>query len=253
MAKLLVKPQVVYAGGLAPAGNVAQPGSTVGGVTVYSGDPTTLQALAAWANGLAAQLNPASGGLNSQVLEEMNGILYVLTYQLAYLKQAGVPEWDSTVAYYIGSIVQDGTGVLWVSKTDNNVGNALAAGANWKTYASTLLGASSPLLKAWVVFDGRTGAIDASFNVNSVARTSAGVYLVTFAAAMADAVYGFAGSCGTRAGEGWISGDDNLVCGGAPGKTVIRTTAQCSVFSYDRGNTNCEDSSLVAVNFFGNP
>lgn len=252
MAKIPVKIQKIFASALAPAGNVAQAGSTVGGVPVYSSDPAVLQGLAAWANGIQAQLINAPGGLSSPVLEELNGILLTLSYQIAYLKQQGIAEWDPTVTYFTGSWALSAAGVPYVSKTDNNTNNILTDATNWQTFASTLLGASAPLLKAWVTFDGRTGAIDASFNVSGVARLSAGIYLVTFTAAMADAFYGFSGSAGTRNGFAFINGDDNIICGGAPGHATIRTAAQCQIFCYDRPNQASEDSSQISLSFFGN-
>lgn len=252
MAKLPVKLLKLFGGNLPAGSNVAQFGSLAAAAPAYSLDPAVIQALPAWLNGMAAALLNTGGGLSSPALEDFNGLLFVLTYQLAYLKQQGVAEWDPSVTYFIGSIAQDGAGVLYVSVADNNTNNALGNPTYWRTYASTLLGASAPLLKAWVVFDGRSGAIDSAFNVGSVVRTSAGVYEVNFVPAMADAFYGFSGSCGTRPGVPWISGDDNLIVGGAPGKTVIRTAAKCTIFAYDRGNTTCEDSSMVSVQFFGN-
>lgn len=251
MSRIPVKLQKIFAGALTPTGNIAQAGSTVGGTPVYSADPATLQALAAWANGLQAQLINAPGGLSSPVLEELNGILLTLTYQLAYLKQQGIAEWDPTVTYYTGCWAISAAGVPYISKTDGNTNNALTDPTNWQTFASTLLGASDPLLKAWVTFDGRTGAIDQQFNVASVSRLSSGIYLVTFTAAMTDAFYGFSGSAGTRNGNSFINGDDNIICGGAPGKTVVRTAAQCTIFCYDRPNQASEDSSMISVQFFG--
>lgn len=254
MAKLPVKFLKLFGGLLSPGGNIAQFGSLAATSPAFSNDPDVIQALAAWQNGMAAALINTGGGQSSPALEDFNGLLYVLSYMIAYLKQEGIAEYDPAVTYYINSIVKDpATGALFVSKTDNNTGNPLVVGTNWKTYASTLLGANGPLLKGWVIFDGRTGAIDSAFNVSSVVRTSAGCYTINFAAAMADALYGFTGSCSTRPGVGWISGDDNLITGGAPGKTVIRTVNQCTVFSYDRGDVATQDSSLIAIQFFGNP
>lgn len=253
MAKLPVKLQNIFAGALPPSGNIAEPGSTVAGSTVYSNDPAALQSLAAWGNGVAAQVFNASGGLNAPILEEMNGILYVLTYQLAYLKQAGIAEWDPTVVYYTGSWAMI-AGIPYVSKTDNNVNhNPTSDATNWKTFASTILSSLTPLMKAWVVFDGTTGAIDSSYNVSSVNRTSAGKYVVNFTAAMADAKYGFSGSCGTRPGLGALNGDDNIVNGGVPGATPIRTTTQCSIYAFDRPSFATEDAGIISVQFFGNP
>lgn len=251
MPKLPVVTQKIFGGGLIPASNIAIFGSLAAGAPAFSGDPAAIQSLAAWLNGMAASLINTGGGNASPALEDFNGLLFVLSYQLAYLKQAGVAEYDPSVTYFIGSMVNDGTGVLWVSKTDNNTGNPLIVGTNWKTYASTLLGASDPLLKAWVVFDGRTGAVDAAFNVASVTRTSAGVYVVNFAAPMTSAIYGFSGTCGVRPGVGYLPGDDNVITGGAPGKTVVRTANQCTVFAYDRGDVATQDSGMISLQFFG--
>lgn len=251
MARLPVKVQKIFAGSLTPTGNIAQPGSTAGGTPVYSNDPEILQALAAWVNGLQAQLLDASGGLSAPVLEEFNGIFLELTYQLAYLKQQGIAEWDPTVTYYQGCWAVDAAGVPYISKTNGNINNVLTDGTNWQTFASTLLGAADPLLKAWVTFDGRTGAIDRQFNIASVVRVGAGIYQITFAAPMTDDFYGFAGSAGTRNGLTFINGDDNTITGGAPGRTVVRTATTCTVFCYDRPNQACEDSSMISVNFFG--
>lgn len=252
MANLPVKPQLIFGGSLAASPNIAQPGSTVGGTPAYSLDLAVLQALPAWLLGYASQLENAPGGLASPVLEELNGILYVITTQLAFIKQKGLCDWDPTVTYYSGFWARDpSTGAAFLSKTDNNTNNALTDGTNWKTLASTLLGGTDTQLKAWVTFDGRSGAIDESFNISGVARTSAGIYQITFGAAMADAFYGFSGSAGTRNGLGFINGDDNTITGGAVGKTVVRTATTCTVFCYDRPNQACEDSSMISVQFFG--
>lgn len=250
--KLGVKPITIFGSGVPASGNVAQPGSTKAGSTVYSQDPTTLQALAAWANGLTSQLIDTSGGQNSQVLEELNGILFVLTYQLAYLKQAGVAEWDPTVPYFISSFAVGSDGKLYVSKTNSNINNDPTADAtNWQTFASTLLGASDPLLKAWVVFDGRTGVIDTGFNVASITRLGAGKYRAAFSSPLASAFYGLAGTAGTRPGQAWIPGDDNHITAGMSGQTPARTTSLCDFFCYDRGDNVAQDSSMISVNFFG--
>jgi hypothetical protein len=45
------------------------------------------------------------------------------------------------------------------------------------------------IAKAWVRFTGATGAIIGSFNISSVTRSSAGIYIVNFTTNMADANY----------------------------------------------------------------
>lgn len=253
MAKLPVALQKIFAGGLPPSGNIAQPGSTASGTPVYSSDPAILQQLAAWANGYAAQLINAPGGLSSPVMEELNAILFVLTYQIAYLKQAGIPEWDPTVTYYANSWALV-AGVPYISNTDANINNnPVTDPVNWKTYTSTLAGAANSQIKAWVNFDGRTGAIDTSFGIFAVGRTGSGVYLITFLTPFTTAnSYGWAGSCGTRVGALFSSGDDNFLCGNVRGFTPVRGANFCQIFCFDRVLSANEDSSQISLVFFGN-
>lgn len=253
MAKIPVAPLKIFGAALTPAGNIAQPGSTAAGAPAYSGDLSVLQALPAWLNGIAAQLINAPGGLASPVLEEWNAILFVLSTQIAYMKQQGLAEWDPTVTYFVGSFANDGAGNLYISKTDNNINNVLTDTNNWKTFVSTLAGAANSQIKAWVNFDGRTGAIDSSFGIFSVGRTGSGVYLITFLTPFTNAnSYGWSGSCGTRVGAVFSSGDDNFLCGNVRGFTPVRSANFCQVFCFDRVLSANEDSSQISLVFFGN-
>lgn len=78
-------------------------------------------------------------GANSPTIEDQNAICYLYAYQLAYLMQQGVAEWDTATNYWIGSIAQDGVGNLYVSLTGSgtspNVGNALSSTTNWRSIA----------------------------------------------------------------------------------------------------------------------
>src|SRR5580698_1314397 len=48
---------------------------------------------------------------NSPTIEDMNSLCYLFAYQLAYILQVGVPEWDSGTTYYTGDIVSS-SGIL---------------------------------------------------------------------------------------------------------------------------------------------
>ena len=112
------------------ASNNGQFGSAQASAPLTSTDPSVIQGLAAWASGW---LSAVIGGQKLPPLEEFQGVSYVHSYMTSYLFQEGVPEYDVGTTYYTNSIVKkSGTYQLWGSKVDNNVGNALTAGANWQ-------------------------------------------------------------------------------------------------------------------------
>jgi hypothetical protein len=133
MAKINRFLQTVF-GSTAGGNQVGKFGSLAAGAPAYSTDPAVIQSLSNFAQGwLGAVL-----GNNSPAIEDMNGLHLVQTSGLKYLNQMGVSEWISTESYYIGSIVNSG-GILYVSKTDNNLGNALTDSVNWAYYINKRL------------------------------------------------------------------------------------------------------------------
>ena len=127
MAKLVRKHQKVFAGDVSPTNVVAKFGSYAASAPSYSSDPDVIQELAAygsgWGSALVNNYTPA--------LQDMNALFFLITRQLAYLFQAGVPEWSATETYYIGSTVNDGSGNIFASLADNNINNALTDGTKW--------------------------------------------------------------------------------------------------------------------------
>jgi hypothetical protein len=110
---------------------MAQVGSLAASApATYSGTtitPTIVQSLANYLSGWFGIVI----GANSPAIEDMNSLFFLLTYQLSYLFGLGVPEWDSGTTYFIGSIVQDGSGNLYKSLTNTNLNNALSSSTNW--------------------------------------------------------------------------------------------------------------------------
>ena len=209
MARLPRKTQKIFGGSLSASGNVAQIGSTVTGTPVYSTDLDTIQALTAYLNGFSSQV---VAGTASPVLQEFNAVLRMLTQQVGYILQLGVQEWVATTSYYVGSMAQDGAGVLYVSLTDDNLGNALVDTNNWQPYADRIL-ANPRTAKAWVAFNGTTAALYDNFNAATVAKIGTGNYLITFDTALDYSNFAFALSCAQ---------DDNVL-----------ETVQCTRFSGD--------------------
>ncbi len=133
MAKITRATQLIF-GSNASATQLAKFGSFAAGSPVtYSGltvTPTLIQSLSnyltGWFGAIVGSDNPA--------IEDMNSLFYLVTYQLAYGFQTGIPEWDSGTTYYKGSTVTDtgGLGIQYVSITDTNLNHAVTDTANWK-------------------------------------------------------------------------------------------------------------------------
>ncbi len=94
-------------------------GSLAAASPQYSKDPETIQSLNAFLTGWAAE----TIANNRPALEDFNAIDFLTFYQLCYLLQTGVAEWNAETTYYIGSIVNDGTGVLYKSLANDNIDN----------------------------------------------------------------------------------------------------------------------------------
>lgn len=104
------------------------------GTKLITNNITTLQALSAFENGWKdAVLINSAGQPSLPPLEEDQALHYIETYQIAYLLQEGIPEYNADTTYYKNSIVKEaGTYNLYGSLVDNNVGNALTDIDNWE-------------------------------------------------------------------------------------------------------------------------
>lgn len=171
--KITRKTQKVFASNAGGSG-VAEFGSTAAGSTVFTTDLAVIQS-AEFEEGLASGI--IAGSKRLPVYEEMNGVYYTTTKQLAYLFENGIPEWDSGTEYFATSIVRKtNTYELYGSIGNNNIGNALPSAvsdANW-----TYLGVLSNLSGSYLPIAGGTvtGAINeaAYVTVASASTTDIG-------------------------------------------------------------------------------
>lgn len=84
----------------------------------------------AWTGGW---IQAVLGASKFPAVEDMNAVNYVFSYQLGYLFERGIPEYDSGTTYNIGDITRAaGTGNIYISKIDTNLGNALSVTADWQ-------------------------------------------------------------------------------------------------------------------------
>lgn len=127
MARITRKLQKIFALNSSDNG---QFGSARAGTKVQTTDVEVLQALPAYGDGWNAA---TISGAKLPTLEEMQGLQYGLSYQIAYLMQEGIAEYQAATAYYIDSIVKEpGSVKLYASLTNNNVGNALSNATHWR-------------------------------------------------------------------------------------------------------------------------
>lgn len=101
-------------------------GSLAEGAPDYSTNPETIQSLGAYENGWYS----AVMGNNSPAMQDRNSLDFLNSYQLAYLMQSGVPEWNSETTYYIGSKVNV-DGEVYTSLVDDNLGNLIGDASKW--------------------------------------------------------------------------------------------------------------------------
>ena len=105
-----------------PTGNFGQFGSLAANANVTSKDPAVIQALQAWLNGLFSAVVQVGNEPAVPAIEDINSLFFVAFYQLAYLLQSGIPEWDGGTTYFKNNYCQV-SGTLYLSLTDNNVNN----------------------------------------------------------------------------------------------------------------------------------
>lgn len=127
MAKITRKNQKVF-GSNAAALEIAQFGSLAAATPTFTTDPETIQALGNYLGGWF----DAVIGQNSPAIEDMNAICFLYAYQLSYLMQTGIAEWNDETTYYIGSLVNNEFGKIYVSIADDNLNNALTDVTKWK-------------------------------------------------------------------------------------------------------------------------
>lgn len=134
MAKITTKLQKVF-GATGPTGVLGQFGSYKEGAPLYSDDVETIQALNEYGDGLASALINGA----PPAIQDVNGIFYVISKQIAYLMQQGIPEWNASTTYFIGSFVTrpDGTdGEIFMSVANDNLNYALTDTTKWMIYKS---------------------------------------------------------------------------------------------------------------------
>lgn len=133
MSRLSRLTQTLF-GSSAGLNQITQFGSFAAGSTTYITDASGVQGgnfLDGWFSAVLAD--------NAPCIEDMNALFLLTFFQIAYLMQAGIPEWDSATTYYTGSIVSDGAGLIYCSLANANINHAVTDATRWQLIGGTIL------------------------------------------------------------------------------------------------------------------
>lgn len=173
MAKLNRAIHKVF-GNSANANNIGQFGSAVAGTKKITKNIAEIQELDAWEKGWEAG---TVGGNRYPAIQERNGLDYEMSYQIGYMLQEGIAEWNANTTYYKGSIIKafDGTTArLYASLIDDNVGNAPnETSGNWALINPDL----DPLFKKTFV-SVNMGIGNGQTNLNDILPKDGQIYYV---------------------------------------------------------------------------
>ena len=104
-------------------------GSKSNGTPDYSKNIETLQSLVQFETGLRAMVTST----DAPYIQDQNSLFYIITSQLAYLFQSGIPEWDSQTEYFSGKSLVLKSGNIYIS-TANSTNIEPEVTAGWKGY-----------------------------------------------------------------------------------------------------------------------
>ena len=130
MAKIDRVLQKIF-GSTGGSGEFGKFGSDSLGAAATTKDIAQIQSLAPYLQGWFAATNNAN---EPPRIQDMNGLFLMLTTQLGYLFQNGIPEWEAGTSYYTTVSYCQRGGVIYRSKTDDNINHDPATddGTYWE-------------------------------------------------------------------------------------------------------------------------
>jgi hypothetical protein len=171
MAKITRATQTIF-GGTGSTSNFGQFGSLAASSPTTTKTPSVIQGLAAWLAGWQA----ATIGAFIPAYQDMNSVHYLAFYQICYILQMGIAEYDSSTTYYTNSIVQY-NGVQYQSLIDNNTGNEPDANPNsWKCISSNVYGGTVASASSMTLPNlGNSFKVTGTTTINNISAEPAGI------------------------------------------------------------------------------
>lgn len=162
MAKITRLAQLLFGSDAFAGSEIGVFGSLAAGAPAFAVDDSDIQDLptrftGGWFDAILGDSNPA--------IEDMNALFALAFRQLAYTLQTGVPEWNATTTYYIGSLVNDGLGNVYAAIQNGFTNQALTVVAYWRPITINLPVATDPLSGTVVL---AVGGANKTYDVNTV-------------------------------------------------------------------------------------
>ena len=129
------KYQKIFGGSLTPTGNISVYGTKKEGNVSYSDNLDVIQSN----NWLLGMIGGTSQD-KAPYLQDLNGIFYTITKQLAYIFQAGIPEWESQTEYFANKSFVSYGGDIYVATQNNTNEQPSANSSYWQTLKSFYIG-----------------------------------------------------------------------------------------------------------------
>lgn len=171
MAKITRAYQKIF-GGTGTTSDFGEFGSLAAGTPTTTKDPATIQSLGAWLGGWAE----ATIGILIPAYQDMNSVHYLAFYQICYILQMGISEYDASTSYYIGSFVQYNT-LTYQSLVDDNVGNQPnTSAADWKCVSAFGFGANVASASSMTLGnDGNSFKVTGTTTINNITIKPSGI------------------------------------------------------------------------------
>ena len=174
MAKIARETQLLF-GSTAPSTQIGQFGSLQAGTPTTTTNIATIQALSNYLGGWYQAVVVGPNGPNSPALEDWNALCYLFAYQLGYLLQEGIPEWDPGTTYYTSSLVNFPVWVFTITSGSATVGATYINNAQTFTVVNTIssattiimVGTGAPTASGTLTKVSGTGGATLSFSANS--------------------------------------------------------------------------------------
>lgn len=141
---------------------------------IFTQNPATIQSLAPFSEGWGQAII----GNYEPPMEDMNGLFLLIFYQIGYLLQMGLAEYDAGTTYYISSRCQF-NGVSYVSLQNNNTGNEPDTNsAYWQCTSANVFGGNVASASSVTLPNiGNSFKITGTTSINNITIQSAGIII----------------------------------------------------------------------------